>query len=267
MRTLFTLVALGTVSLASAAQYSQATGSQTSGPNGYQAQQQYYQRSDQSYQRGDQGGYQQQPYGQNQGYYQQQGQPYYQGQQGYSQNGNYQGQEGYSDQNANSDQEILRKIHDNLSSSWFSKGYHDVSYDVSNGIVTLRGSVDTIDNKSKAEDSVRRIPGVRQVNNQITVVDKKTNDYSESQLQSSEKKFPEDYAASSQDRQINAKIRDKLSGGWFSRGNETLMIRTTNGVVTIVGTVDKPEDAQKINDDLKNIDGIRSINNQLAVKR
>lgn len=157
MRTLFTLVALGTVSLASAAQYSQATGSQTSGPNGYQAQQQYYQRSDQSYQRGDQGGYQQQPYGQNQGYYQQQGQPYYQGQQGYSQNGNYQGQEGYSDQNANSDQEILRKIHDNLSSSWFSKGYHDVSYDVSNGIVTLRGSVDTIDNKSKAEDSVRRI--------------------------------------------------------------------------------------------------------------
>jgi len=59
----------------------------------------------------------------------------------------------------------------------------------------------------------------------------------------------------------------ELSNGWFSKDYETLVIRTNNGIVVIRGTVDKPEDIQKINDQIKNIEGIRSINNQLIVQK
>jgi osmotically-inducible protein OsmY len=90
--------------------------------------------------------------------------------------------------------------------------------------------------------------------------------YSDSQLQSSEAKYPQDFAANAQDRQINAKIRDALSNTWFSKDYETLMISTTGGVVVITGTVYKMEDKQKVGDQVKAIDGVRSVNNQLTVK-
>jgi len=90
--------------------------------------------------------------------------------------------------------------------------------------------------------------------------------YSDSQLQSSEAKYPQDFAANAQDRQINAKIRDALSNTWFSKDYETLMISTTNGVVIITGTVYKMEDKQKVGDQVKAIDGVKSVNNQLTVK-
>lgn len=78
-------------------------------------------------------------------------------------------------------------------------------------------------------------------------------------------KYPQDYAATESDRALNAKIRDKLSG-WFTNDYEGLSIRTTNGVVTITGTVDKVDDIQKINDKLKDINGITSVNNQVTAK-
>jgi len=92
------------------------------------------------------------------------------------------------------------------------------------------------------------------------------NSYSESQLQNFEKKYPQDSATSQQDRQINAKIRDKLNGGWFSKGYDALIIKTANGVVIISGTVDKDDDISNIKDKLKDIEGIKSINAQLSAK-
>ncbi|CUI17435.1 Conserved hypothetical secreted protein [Candidatus Protochlamydia naegleriophila] len=256
MKKIFSLIALGSVALVSADQYYQPYG------NGAQSSQGYYQRDNQGYQRNNQYDYQQAPrnqsYDQNQQYYQQSSQSYNRDQQkNYSQRDNNQG--------GVSDQEINRKLQDKLGSGWFSKGYQNVSFDVHNGIVNLRGSVDTLENKNNVEDSVRKIDGVRQVNNQITIVKENSDTYSDSELQDSEKKYPRDSASNFQDRQLNAKIRDKLSNGWFSKDYETLVIRTTNGVVVISGTVDKQEDVQKINDQLKEIEGIRSINNQLRV--
>lgn len=97
---------------------------------------------------------------------------------------------------------------------------------------------------------MRKIDGVRQINNQITIVKENPDAYSDSQLQSSEKKYSQDFASNSQDRQLNAKIRDKLSNGWFSKGYETLVLKTSNGVVTISGTVDKLEDVKKTSDQI-----------------
>lgn len=293
MKKLFMLIALGSTSLLSADQYYQPYGNgdgycpscnkgggyyQEQSNNNYyqqnqrQAPQGWYQRNDQNYQRNQQYDYQQQSnrnqqYNQgqpgNQRYNQQQGNQSYYQQQG-NQQGNY--AHNYDSQKGNNDQDITKKIQDALSSGWLSKGFQNVSFDVNNGNVNLRGSVDSLADKNKVEDSIRNINGVKQVNNQINIAKTNSDSYSDSQLQDSEKKYPRDTASTHEDRQLNARIRDKLSNGWFSKGNETLIIRTSNGIVIISGTVEKPEDAKKISDQVTGIEGVKSVNNQLSVK-
>jgi osmotically-inducible protein OsmY len=274
MKKLLTLIALGSASLVSADQYGQPYGSGSGCPscnngggyyqdqpnngNYYQQNQRqnpqgYDQRDDRNYQRNNQNDYQQRG---NQSYDRDQQRNY---------DNNY-GSQKDGNQRTGSDQEIRRRIHETLSSGWLSKSFQDVSFDVNNGNVNLKGSVDSLENKNKIEENVKKIDGVRQVNNQITIVKESPGTYSEAQLQNSEKKYPQDFASNSQDRQLNAKIRDKLSNGWFSKDYETLAIKTTNGVVIISGTVDKSEDIQKIIDQVKDIDGVISVNNQLTVK-
>lgn len=269
MKKLFTLIALGSAALVSADQYHHQSyrndyQDQCDNGNYYQQNQRqnsqgYYrhdQRDDRNNRRNNQyDSRQQSP--KNQRSYQQRGDLSY----------NDDSQKNYSDnQSAPTDQDLNRKIQETLSSGWFSKGFQNVSFDVIDGNVKLKGSVDTLENKNKIEDSVKKINGVRDVNNQITVVKESADTYSEPQLQNSEKKYSQDRASTPQDRQLNAKIRDQLSNTWFSKGYDMLVIKTTNGAVVITGTVDKPEDVQKINDQIKNIEGVKSVNTQLGVK-
>ncbi len=68
-----------------------------------------------------------------------------------------------------SDQELLSKVRDKISSGWFSKGYDQVDVKVNDGNVTLAGTVKTLEEKEKVEKEVRNIKGVRNVNSQISV--------------------------------------------------------------------------------------------------
>lgn len=289
MKRVFALIALGSVSALSADQYYQ-------GQSGYQTypsqSQPYSQQEYQTYYQEPRGAYSySMPSNSSQQYYQQENQPYYQNTQVYPENryqennrtGGY-GQSYYQTQpnttgsnsyayqqtgnqpQTMSDQEITKKIRTALSSGWFTKGYDDVTFDVRNGTVTLRGTVETPDNKDRVEETVKRIDGVKQVNNQLVVTKGNSVSLSDSEMQKSETEFPQDFAATSQDRMLNAKIREKLNGGWLSKGYQTLVIKTTDGVVVITGTVDKPEDIKKISDQVKSIEGVRSINNRAVVK-
>ena len=109
-------------------------------------------------------------------------------------------------------------------------------------MVTLSGTVNTLEDKKKVEDSVRKIDGVRQINNQITVTGAKTawnSEYADNanKVRENEQKYPNDFAATDADRQLNSRIRDKLSNGWFTTGYDTIVLKTTNGVVVVTGTV------------------------------
>jgi osmotically-inducible protein OsmY len=83
---------------------------------------------------------------------------------------------------------------------------------------------------------------------------------------SNKTKYSQDFAATPLDQQINTKIRDKLSSGWFSKGYDNLTLNTTNGSVTVSGTVNKTEDVQNIADKIRNVDGVKSVNTQLIVQ-
>lgn len=303
MKYLFTLLALGSVSVVSAGHYNTPYGNGPSDcpscyynngryyqdqpnqgyyyqPNRYQNQRGYYQREDGNSPRNDQ--YEYQPQMQryqdnNRQFYQQRDNPSYRDQErSYDNTREYRDQKRYYDNNPLSendvnqkpvsDMEIRKKIEDKMTSGWFSKGFQNVTFDVNHGNVDLKGSVDTLESKNKVEESVKKIEGVRQVNNHITIVKENPDSYSESELKDSEKNHPQDVASNVEDRQINAKIRDKISS-WFSNDTEVLMIKTTNGIVIISGPVDNIEDAQKLIDRIKEIEGVKSVKNQLVVRR
>ena len=68
-------------------------------------------------------------------------------------------------------------------------------------------------------------------------------------------------------KESSKRKKHKLSNNWFSKNYDSIVLKTTNGVVTITGNVDKVDDVQKIVDEIRTIDGVRSIDNQLTLKR
>lgn len=188
-----------------------------------------------------------------------------------------------SDKKVKSDLDIHKEIRNALVAGWFTEGYPGVIYTVYNGNVTLTGTVKHTDDIKKVEEKVKKLEGVLHVDNQLSVSNadikrdngynsKNTNEnnlrnYSESDLQESEKKHPQDSAATPQDRQLNARIRDKINSGWFSPRNEAIVLKTANGVVIITGTIERTEDTQKLEKDIKEINGVRSVNSNLSIQR
>ncbi|MEI8125497.1 MAG: BON domain-containing protein [Parachlamydiaceae bacterium] len=69
-----------------------------------------------------------------------------------------------------SDSEITQSIQDLLGTDAFSTRFKKVTFDVNNRTVTLRGSVDTDEDKSKIGFAVKDINGVKRVHNHISVM-------------------------------------------------------------------------------------------------
>ncbi len=76
-----------------------------------------------------------------------------------------------------------------------------------------------------------------------------------------------DAATTEQDRQINIKIREKLRNWMAEKNLNALVIKTNNGEVVILGIVDKPEEIQKTNDQIKEIDGVKKVDNQVKLRQ
>lgn len=95
------------------------------------------------------------------------------------------------------------------------------------------------------------------------------NQYSDSQYSQSNKSqrdFPMDKAASSSDEQLNRKIRDKVSKGWLWNSYKDVILNTSNGVVTLDGTVSNPNEQQKLINEITKIDGVKAVKSNLRFK-
>lgn len=79
-------------------------------------------------------------------------------------------------------------------------------------------------------------------------------------------RFAQDNASSDNDRRINERIRDRLSG-WFGGNYETIILSTSNGFVTITGFVKDSDDLDKINKEAKNVEGVKSVNNNASTQK
>lgn len=77
------------------------------------------------------------------------------------------------------DQKVIKNVQDELSSGLVSKDYQHVSFEVSNGNVTLEGSVNSIENGHTIEERIKKLDGVKFVNNNLKIAKEGENAYSE----------------------------------------------------------------------------------------
>ena len=139
-----------------------------------------------------------------------------------------------------------RKIEDAARASY---NYRTVLEDhvkvrASDGVVTLTGTVQDIDDKYLAADTVENLPGVVSVKNEITI--KST--------------YPEH-----SDGWMSFKIRSRLLvKANVSAANTTVAVQ--DGVVTLGGTADNLAQKELTAAYAKDIDGVKTVNNEIIVK-
>ncbi len=91
----------------------------------------------------------------------------------------------------------------------------DINVNVHNGIVQLQGFVDTLDEKQTAEQITCKIPGVREVNNNLTIC----------------------MEGNINDRHIKKEIESRLHSGEH-RGLESVSVEMRDGSAVLVGTTE-----------------------------
>lgn len=68
----------------------------------------------------------------------------------------------------------------------------------------------------------------------------------------------------SADRDLSKHVYESLYG-YISNGNQNVAFEINEGVVTLTGNVNSEEDKAKIESDLKNIDGVKRVDNKIKV--
>lgn len=172
-----------------------------------------------------------------------------------------------SDNRTDNDQDIEKRVRDALSSGWFAKGYDQVDVNVNNGTVTLQGFVSSQEDKDKVEQEVRKIDGVKNVNNQLNIQEKASNlSFNDEQDFSSKKTYSSKPFTNVSDQQLAQKIQDKLKPGWFSPGFDQVTADVNNGIVTLHGSVKTWADKEKLEKDIRNMTGVAQLNSSLDVQ-
>ena len=120
----------------------------------------------------------------------------------------------------------------------------NVKVKVRDGVVTLSGTVADSDDKALAVDTVENLPGVTSVNNEIVV----KSDYPEKS-----------------DGWMAIKIRSRL----LVKANvsaATTKVEVQDGVVTLSGTADNAAQKELTEVYAKDIDGVKSVRNEIVLK-
>ena len=131
----------------------------------------------------------------------------------------------------------------------------DIDVDTRDGVVTLRGTIDSDAQRRQALMIARNTDGVRSVNDELTIgtaADRATrSDTSRA-------------AASIEDAWITTKVQSKYFLDSQIKGS-AIDVTTNNGVVTLQGNVASPEQKQSAEQIAMETDGVRRVDNQLKI--
>lgn len=114
------------------------------------------------------------------------------------------------------------------------------------GVVTLTGSVSEDYHKALAEETVSGLPGVKNVNNQLTVVGDQPTEQS--------------------DNWISMKVKTALTFHKNVSATET-GVHTQNGIVTLSGKTDSEAQKQLTTEYTKEVEGVKEVRNELVVTK
>lgn len=74
------------------------------------------------------------------------------------------------------------------------------------------------------------------------------------------------HAVAPSDTELAKQIHDKISSGWFSTGYDQVKAKVNNGTVVLTGVVDKWDDKDKVEKEVRNIEGVRVLESHLSVR-
>ena len=141
------------------------------------------------------------------------------------------------------------RIESTAKSSYNFKTYlkdDSIKVDSSDGVVTLTGTVSMDYHKALAEDTVSGLPGVKSVNNQLSVIGEQPAERS--------------------DAWITMKVKTVLAfhKNVSSMGTE---VNTKGGMVTLTGKADSEAQKQLTGEYAKDVDGVTMVHNELVVSK
>jgi osmotically-inducible protein OsmY len=143
--------------------------------------------------------------------------------------------------NERTDAEIARAVRSAL--EWDLMVPDDrITTTVCDGLVTLLGSVDSLATRNEAESAVRRLAGIRGVNNQIEVV-----------------------PSTVEPKDLQLKIVEALARRAI-READRIGVRVYDGRVTLSGEVQSWEEKRAIIGLVSHAPGVRAVSDHLAIK-
>ena len=123
----------------------------------------------------------------------------------------------------------------------------DVHVTTQEGVIKLRGKVDSEAQQQAAGEIARTIEGAREVNNQLTVVPQ-----------------PQRKAVDRQDRQIVQDVKQELkSDGRLKRAR--IHVRSDEGIVTLTGKAPSLETSVRASETARSVPGVRAVRNELTL--
>lgn len=126
---------------------------------------------------------------------------------------------------------------------------HDISVSTDKGVVTLSGFVDSADKQARAVKVAGEVKGVKSVNDKLNI---------KSDKEGTVKGYTDDAA-------ITTAVKAKLltADDVPSMG---ISVETVNGIVQLTGSVDTRAQADAAEKATKQIEGVKSVKNDLVVK-
>ncbi|MEW6167166.1 MAG: BON domain-containing protein [Pseudomonadota bacterium] len=133
-----------------------------------------------------------------------------------------------------------------------------IDTDVNNGVVTLRGTVESDIDRDLAEEIAKGVEGVARVDNQLVVGTVEPEDRDRAQAQS------RDFRQWAEDATTTAEVKAKLLANDNTEGL-AIDVDTRSSVVTLSGEVKSREEAQLAEQIADNVDGVVEVQNELRV--
>lgn len=132
-----------------------------------------------------------------------------------------------------------------------------------NGVVILRGDVDTMAEKDLTERYAKGVEGVRRVDNQLVV--KGDQDVNDSDRASESASYPRSSSDGPSDTSLTMRVKAALLGNRSTSAFRT-EVDADNGAVTLRGTAKSPAERDMAEKVVRDVNGVRSVDNQIEVR-
>lgn len=166
--------------------------------------------------------------------------------------------------NAQDDSGLLKRVRNALKGDGSQKDFTKIDTRVSQGVVTLRGTVNNEKDHREAYSRIQNLPGVQHINDKLEINDngsKQTSDNDDDMMSNKPKK-----GEMSSDRALTKKIQDAVNKDTQSDRFKNVSVEVMNSKVTLKGTVGSADDKTRVQDIVQRVDGVEDIDNQITVK-